>query len=84
MHEIKSTRPRLFYGYIIVAAAVGIQMVAWGHYNSYGVFFNELLNDYGWPRETISGAFSIAQLAVGIGAIYPPLGSIPYTLTQFF
>lgn len=70
----KPIKPRLFYGYIVVATAVGIQIIAWGLYNSYGVFFNQLLAEFGWPRETISGAFSLAQIVVGIGAIF--LGSL--------
>ncbi len=67
-------KPRLFYGYIIVGAAVGIQIIAWGLYNSYGVFFNQMLAESKWPRETISGAFSLAQLVIGICAIF--LGSL--------
>lgn len=70
----KTVKKRLFYGYILVATAVGIQIIAWGLYNSYGVFFNQLLAEYGWPRETISGAFSLAQMVIGIGAIF--LGSL--------
>jgi MFS family permease len=70
----KSGKPRLFYGYIVVGAAIGIQIMAWGLYNSYGVYFNQILAEFNWPRETISGAFSLAQLVIGIGAIF--LGSL--------
>ncbi len=66
----KASKPQFFYGYIVVAAAVIIQIIAWGLYNSYGVFFNQLLTDFNWPRETISGAFSLAQIVIGIGAIF--------------
>ena len=65
-----TTRPRFFYGYILVSVAVVIQVIAWGLYNSYGVFFNQLLADFAWPRETISGAFSLAQMVIGVGAIF--------------
>jgi MFS family permease len=65
-----AVKPRLYYGYVVVAAAVAIQIIAWGMYNSYGVFFNQLLAEYNWPRETISGAFSLAQAIVGVGAIF--------------
>ena len=61
--------PRLFYGYVLVAAAVGIQIVAWGIYNAYGVFFNPLFVEFGWSRAIISGAASVSQLILGIGAI---------------
>ncbi len=63
-------RPRLFYGYVVVAAAIVIQMVAWGTYNAYGVFFNPLLDEFGWPRATIAGAVSLCQILVGLGAIF--------------
>ena len=62
-------RPRLFYGYILVATAFVIQILVWGIYNSYGVFFNPLLDDFGWPRATISGAASLSQIALGFGDI---------------
>jgi len=62
-------RPRLFYGYILVAAAAGIQMVAWGMYNTYGVFFNPLFGEFGWSRAAISGAASVSQMLIGVGAI---------------
>jgi MFS family permease len=62
--------PGLFYGYTLVAVAVGIQIVAWGTYNSFGVFFNALLADFDWSRATLSGAASLAQIMVGLGAIF--------------
>ena len=62
-------KPGLFYGYILVAIAVGIQIVAWGTYNSFGVFFNALLLEFEWSRATLSGAASLSQLMVGAGAI---------------
>jgi MFS family permease len=71
---MKTGKPRIFYGYILVGAAVGIQIIAWGLYNSYGVYFNQMLAEFNWPRETISGAFSLAQMVIGIGAIF--MGSL--------
>jgi MFS family permease len=63
-------RPKLFYGYILVAIAIGIQIVAWGTFNSFGVFFNALLTEFEWSRATLSGAASLSQLMVGFGAIF--------------
>ncbi|MFC1983512.1 MFS transporter [Chloroflexota bacterium] len=62
-------KPRLFYGYILVAAAVGIQIVAWGIFNSYGIFFKPLISDFGWSRAIISGASSVNQIIIGLAAI---------------
>jgi MFS family permease len=67
-------RPRLFYGYIIVGAAVCIQILGWGLFNSYGVYFNQILAEFRWPRETISGAYSLSQIVIGISAIF--MGSL--------
>ncbi|HJX14066.1 MAG TPA: MFS transporter [Dehalococcoidales bacterium] len=64
-----AARPGLFYGYIIVAMAFGIEILTWGVYNAYGVFFNPLLGDLGWSRATISGAISASQILIGIGAL---------------
>jgi MFS family permease len=66
----KTGKPRLFYGYTVVAASVGIQIIAWGLFNSYGVYFNQILAEFKWERETISGAFSLSQLVIGICAIF--------------
>jgi len=65
-----TNRPRFFFGYILVSVAVVIQIIAWGLYNSYGVFFNQFLAEFSWRRETISGAFSLAQIVIGVGAIF--------------
>ena len=71
---LETTKPKHFYGYIIVAASVGIQLVVWGIYNSYGVFFNQLLYEFSWTRATISGAHSLSQILIGLGGIM--LGSL--------
>ena len=63
-------RPRLFYGYIVVGAAFVIQMMTWGIYNSYGVFFNAMLDEFGWSRATLSGAAALSQFLVGVGAVF--------------
>jgi len=69
VQSTESKRPKFFYGYIVVAASFVIQIVAWGIYNAYGVFFNPLLDEFGWSRATISGAASLCQIMTGLGAI---------------
>lgn len=61
---------RIFYGYIVVGAAFVIQITTWGIYNSYGVFFSALEDEFGWSRAVISGAASLSQLLVGVGAVF--------------
>jgi MFS family permease len=63
-------KPRFFYGYVIVVAAFFIQTMTWGINNSFGVFFNPLLNEFGWLRATISGAVSMNLLVHGFVSIF--------------
>jgi MFS family permease len=63
-----------FYGYVVVTAAFFIQAVAWGTYNSFGVFFNPWLTEFGWLRATISGAVSLSFLVHGLVSIF--MGSL--------
>lgn len=72
--EARSRKPKIFYGYFVVAVSVVIQLIVWGLYNSYGIFFAQFLNEFGWSRATISGAASLCQLMIGIGAVF--LGSL--------
>ncbi len=58
-----------FYGYTIIIAGFFIQTVVWGISNSFGVFFDPLINEFGWPRATISGAASLGFLVHGISSI---------------
>jgi len=58
-----------FYGYTIIAASFFIQAVAWGITNSFGVFFDPLLNEFNWTRATVSGAASICFLVYGFTSI---------------
>lgn len=60
---------RLFYGYVVVAACSLIQAVAWGVCNSFGVFFDPLLSEFGWLRATLSGAASLGFLVHGVLSI---------------
>ncbi len=62
-------RVPLFYGYTIIAAGFFIQAVVWGTCNSFGVFFDPLIREFGWSRATISGAASLGFLVHGISSI---------------
>jgi len=57
---------KLFYGHVIVASAFVIQGLNWGIYNTFGVFFNSFLTDFGWLRATIAGAASLNFLLNGL------------------
>jgi len=59
-------RPRFYYGYVIAALAFLIQVVFWGTYRSFGLFFNPLGDEFGWSREQVAGAASMGWLIVGL------------------
>jgi MFS family permease len=67
-------KPSLFYGYKIVAFCYITAIIVWGTFNSFGVFFDSLLNEFHWTRAATSGAFSLCTVISGLAAI--PLGKI--------
>jgi MFS family permease len=62
-------RPRFFYGYIVVGAALLIMAIVYGAYNSFGVFLGPLLTDFNRNRATISGALSLSWIMQGVFSI---------------
>ncbi len=67
----QALNPRLkfFYGYTIVIVATLIMLICMGVYYSYGVFLKPLINEFGWSRATVSGAFSLCGLIQGISGV---------------
>ena len=63
------SRPRFYYGYIVVGAAFVTEALAYGSFNAFGVFFESLLTDFGWTRATISGALSLSWIMQGVFGI---------------
>ena len=66
-------KPRLFYGYIVVAASFFVMVIIHGIVNTNGVFFNPLLDYFKTLGETsraeISAASSISFFVMGFAAI---------------
>jgi MFS family permease len=58
-------KPEIFYGYIVTAASFLIMTTAWGANRSFGAFLAPMLNEFGWTRAGISGAFTLAMLTIG-------------------
>jgi MFS family permease len=54
---------RLFYGWVVVAGAFLVLFVAYGAQYSFGVFFAALLDEFGWSRASLAGAFSLYAFA---------------------
>ena len=62
-------RPKFFYGYVIVAAALFMSIVMWGARLSFGVFFSPVLEEFGWTRAATSGGFSLTWVFTGLLSI---------------
>jgi MFS family permease len=58
-----------FYGWVIVTAAFLIQLVAFSLSDSFGVFVDPWVNDFGWTRASISGAYSTSFVMMGLMGI---------------
>lgn len=71
-------RPRFYYGYMVVGAALLIMAVVFGAYNSFGIFFEPMVADFNWTRAITSGGFSLSWIMQGL------LGIIMGRLTDRF
>jgi len=60
--------PRVFYGWIVLAAAVAIVAVGIGIIMSLAVFLKPLEEEFGWSRSLISGVALVNWLIFGLGA----------------
>jgi len=58
-------KPRVFYGYFVAAAALGIMVIYWGTFYTFGVFFKPLSAHFEWTRETTSLAYTINAVLLG-------------------
>jgi len=65
-------KPKLFYGWVIVAAALIINAVLIGSRQSYGVFFKSIESDFGLSRAATSGIFSVFM---AFSAVFAALGA---------
>ena len=71
-HDLSSSinkGKRLYYGYIVAAASASLQVIMWGIFNTYGVFFIPLYDEFGWSRAAISGARSLSMVIWGFMSI---------------
>ena len=49
----------LFYGWVVVGGAFAILFAAYGAQYAFGVFFAALIDEFGWSRASLAGAFSL-------------------------
>ncbi|MBW1998457.1 MAG: MFS transporter [Deltaproteobacteria bacterium] len=65
-----NTKPRFFYGYLVVAASFTIMVLTFGINYSFGVFFKPLVTEFGWARGLTSGAYSLMTVMAGFLGIF--------------
>ena len=65
-----SINSSLFFGHVIVMAALAVMVIVWGTNYSFGVFFTPILKEFGWTRAVTTGAFGLAMLLEGFGGMF--------------
>ncbi len=61
---------KIFYGYVVVAAAFLITIISHGAQYTFGIFFKPLLEEFGWTKAATSAAFSLYLVLYGILGIF--------------
>lgn len=65
-----AARPRLYYGWVLVAVLAVTETVSYGVLQyAFPVFLAPMQADLGWSRTAMTGAFSLASLVSGFAAI---------------
>jgi MFS family permease len=68
------THSRIFYGWLVVAAAFGVTFVGFGSAYTFSAFVGSLQRDFGASRGSVSLVFSLAGfLYFGLGIVSGPL-----------
>ena len=60
----------LFFGHVIVVAALAVMVLMWGTNYSFGVFFTPLRLEFAWTQAATAGAFGLAMLLEGFGSMF--------------
>jgi MFS family permease len=74
--ETAAHRPRLFYGWVVVACTFTVLTVAYGIQFSFGVFMHFISADTGWDRASLSFPYSVYVF------LYSTLGLVSGRLTD--
>jgi MFS family permease len=83
--RMPGAKPRVFYGWWVVAAAFAIMFLGFGSAYTFSAFLDQLQRDFGASRGSVSLVFSLAGfLYLGLGVISGPLadrfGSRPFAV----
>ena len=66
MASIQQTRPKIYYGWYIVATCFFVAFLTVGARNCFGIFVIPMSEDLGWNRTTISFAAALGFLVNGV------------------
>ena len=72
--DIRTAKPRIYYGWYIVATFMFIALLTTGARNAFGIFVIPMSEEFGWSRGTISLAAALGALVNG--AVQPFIGRI--------
>ena len=59
-------KPKIYYGWVIVAASCFAEVMAFGAMYSFSVFIGPLCEEFGWSRAITAGAFSTHMIVHGV------------------
>ena len=62
--------PKLFYGWVILGACFATTTMVGGLFYSFGIFFNPLLEDFGWSRALTSSVSTANLLAFAFSSMF--------------
>ena len=67
VEQLRARRQNVFYGWWIVGAGIGIQVLLTGLLmQAFGVYVSVLQSDFGWSKTALAGAFSLQRIESGI------------------
>ena len=59
MEPKENSQKKFFYGWVITGVVFLNLGMAYGAQYSFGVFFPSLIEEFGWNRQSLAGAFSL-------------------------
>ena len=59
-----------FYGWVVVGCACLVLFLPYGVQYSFGVFVPPMLDDLGWQRASLGGAFSLYSMVYMLSLIH--------------
>jgi MFS family permease len=72
--KMNSSGPRIFYGWIVIAAAFAVSFVGFGGAYTFSAFVEDLQKEFGASRGSVSLVFSLSSfLYFGLGIVSGPL-----------